>query len=59
MGLYHIALKIEFDGLCCLLFLGVNNLSVYLRGSDVGMRTGMTGTQVFFQTAMRYGTQAI
>jgi len=37
MGLYHIALKIELDGLCCLLFLGVNDLGVYLCGSDVGM----------------------
>ena len=37
MDLYHIALKIEFDGLCSLLFLGVNDLGVYLRGADVGV----------------------
>ena len=37
VDLYHVALKIKLDCLCCLLFLGVNDLGVYLRGADVGM----------------------
>ena len=37
MDLYHIALKIKLDGLCCLFFLGVNNLGVYLCSADVFM----------------------